>query len=396
MRCLALVLAASLAFADDGLNPAYVARRDKEVAGAVKDLLALGKWGREQKLIASARRAYEAAALLTPDDAEAQEGLRILDPTAPVQEPAAAVKAFEAKRLQVVKTHAKAFTDIAAWAAKARLAAEAEEAKALSKKLDVPPEGNLSTAERTILNDINRHRAAAGCVLVKIDHALSDASDKHAKYLVTNTGHPSTEGLGAHKEDPSLPGYTAEGQRAGGASDICFQAPEGSVDGWVATLYHRIPVLHPRLRRTGCGFAQGGKWGWVGVLDVIEGHDDVPCDPDLVRYPARSQKGVPLAFGGEMPDPVPGGSQGCGYPVTLTYYDGSKVTGVTATLKAAGGADVAFHLSTPDKPATDFDQQDTICLIPKATLAGGATYEVEIRLTRNGKPAVEAWKFTTK
>lgn len=393
---LAAVIVSSLAGDETPLAEAYVARRDKAVRAAVADLLALGKWGREQKLFASARRAYDGVLLLSPEDAEAKQWLKAIDPNAPVQEAPKLVQQFETRLKDMVRRHGKALNDLAGWAEKAKLAAEAEDARVLARHLDVPSLVGLAADEKVCIDDVNRHRIAAGLVLAKVDRALSDGSKRHAEYLVRNSGHPSTQGLGAHEEDPKLAGYTPEGQRAGKSADICFRQAEGSVDGWVATLYHRIPVLHPRLRRIGVGFAQGGTWGWVGVLNLIEGYEDVPCDPPFVRYPARGQKDVPLAFGGEMPDPVPGGSGGCGYPVTLTFYDGSRITDVTAVLRDEKGGEVQGHLSTPEKPATSFAQQGTICLIPKSSLSGGTSYEAEFRFKRNGKDAIEKWTFRTR
>jgi hypothetical protein len=41
----------------------------------------------------------------------------------------------------------------------------------------------------------------------------------------------------------------------------------------MATLYHRIPLLDPKFKRVGIGFAKWGvgEWGWVEVMDVHSG-----------------------------------------------------------------------------------------------------------------------------
>ncbi len=59
----------------------------------------------------------------------------------------------------------------------------------------------------------------AGAVL--LDPELSKGCGLHARYLVLNIDHPETQGLGGHDENPKLPGYTPEGQKAGKNSDRC-------------------------------------------------------------------------------------------------------------------------------------------------------------------------------
>src|SRR5262249_54103291 len=137
---------------------------------------------------------------------------------------------------------------------------------------------------------------------VALDEELSRSCTRHAEYLVKNAGHPSTKGLGAHDEDPNLPGYSKEGERAGLASVIHYVEPVASVDGWMATFFHRIPLLDPALRRVGFGFAKGGRTGWVTVLDVDRGRGfDQP-----VIFPGANQKNVPLAYlPRERPNPIP-------------------------------------------------------------------------------------------
>src|SRR5256885_12232460 len=83
-----------------------------------------------------------------------------------------------------------------------------------------------------VVDRINVHRKAAGLEPVAIDPALSKGCAAHAEYLVKNADHPSTQGLGLHGEDATLPGYTQEGERAGKAS-VIFLGLDGveAVDG---------------------------------------------------------------------------------------------------------------------------------------------------------------------
>ena len=91
-----------------------------------------------------------------------------------------------------------------------------------------------------------------------LDAALSRGCLAHARYLALNLGHPATAGLGAHDEDLSLPGASEEGANRGKASDIAIgdQTPLHGIDQWLATLYHRVPILEPNLKSVGYGCAR--------------------------------------------------------------------------------------------------------------------------------------------
>jgi uncharacterized protein YkwD len=119
---------------------------------------------------------------------------------------------------------------------------------------------------------LNKFRRAAGLEpATRVDATLSAGCLAHARYLVRNTGASSLASLDPHNEDPKLPGYSAAGRKAARASVINTLAPEGAVDNWIATLYHRHSLLDPRVKAIGCGFAKDGKGGWISVLDARSG-----------------------------------------------------------------------------------------------------------------------------
>ena len=126
-------------------------------------------------------------------------------------------------------------------------------------------------APAAALASLNVYRRRAGLAPVTLDAGLSKGCRLHAVYLVKNTGKPAAQGLGMHEEDASLPGVTPEGKRAGRSSVISIEPdPDGgaAVDGWMATLYHRIPLLNPDLKKIGFGSARLPDEGWVWVLDA--------------------------------------------------------------------------------------------------------------------------------
>jgi uncharacterized protein YkwD len=134
------------------------------------------------------------------------------------------------------------------------------------------PEKAMGDVAEKVLRQVNAHRKAAGLRLVKLDERLTQGCRQHARYVARNADHAAVQGLGIHKEDASLPGATPEGARAGREAVIAtLPDPLQAIDSWMSTLYHRIPILDPDLRRLGYGQAQLPNGHWVAVLDVGSG-----------------------------------------------------------------------------------------------------------------------------
>lgn len=128
--------------------------------------------------------------------------------------------------------------------------------------------------ERTVaaLEQVNAVRRLADLPPVELDETLSRGCQAHADYVVRHLDHPSVQGLGIHEEDAKLPGFSKAGQRAGQNGVIAILSdPADAVDGWMATLYHRIPLLDPALKRVGYGQTLHPFRGWVTVLDSGSG-----------------------------------------------------------------------------------------------------------------------------
>jgi uncharacterized protein YkwD len=267
---------------------------------------------------------------------------------------------------------------------------------------DAPPAAVVEAPGRATraLARLNAHRRAAGLPPVTLSAALSKGCLAHAEYLVTNTGHPSIRGTGAHDEDPQLPGFSEAGRRTARHAVVAGIEPAVAVDGWMATLYHRVPLLGPELQTIGLGFTRGGRSGWVAVLDVSGSHGQF-ASGTVVCYPADRQRDVPLAFpdGGEFPNPLPQtGPVRAGFPVTATFPRSATVRGVTASLRDAAGQPVAVWLSAPDRPANPSfpnHQGATVCLIPQRPLAANAAYTVAVAATVNDAAWTRSWAFTT-
>jgi hypothetical protein len=244
---------------------------------------------------------------------------------------------------------------------------------------------------------VDRYRASVGLPPVPLDPKLSKGCMEHAEYMRLNKDSEAMVGLNAHQQRPNLPGASADGAACGKAADLFFSVSdlEVAVDGWMSVLYHRRPILSPALERIGVGYSRLPDGSYMAALMFVDGIDGGAPAKWPVAYPADKQRGIPLEFGGEVPNPVPGGAR-AGYPITIQFPPYDKVTDVRATLVDGRGNDVPFYLSDPEHPAmSTFGQWGVVCLIPKQPLFAKTRYEVRVDAMWKGKQSTWRWSFTT-
>ncbi len=138
---------------------------------------------------------------------------------------------------------------------------------------DPKPAADVPT---TLLNALNKHRRLACLGTVTLDEKLCKACELHARYLAQHYGKPEVTGLKAHDEDPDLAGYTVEGHKAGQSAVIMIHdpRPKDTVDGLIATLYHRIPMLDPDVTAIGVGVAEHGEGRWTVVIALAPSSEE--------------------------------------------------------------------------------------------------------------------------
>jgi hypothetical protein len=272
-----------------------------------------------------------------------------------------------------------------------------EPASGLVQRLGARPVEPVSPADKAVLDYLNMVRKKTlgkDAPNVGVDRELSDGCRAHALYLGL---HPKqmSEWPAAHEEYADQEGFSAAGCRAGLSSVIVgpgIDNPAEAVDGWMATFYHRLPLLDPGLVRIGWALEKG-----VAVLD--SGSLVAPVDATrYVTWPHADARDVPRRFPGELPNPVPGADQSqWGYPVTIQFFNFEPQPDVQMRLYVGkrGGVEIACHYSTPQKPTnTDLAPAGAFCLIPKTPLLANTTYAVAV----DGWPRDAGgadWTFTT-
>lgn len=250
--------------------------------------------------------------------------------------------------------------------------------------------------EQQVLSRVNFYRQAVGLTPVSLDTLLSAHCREHTQYMMLNRGTEAVAGLNAHNQRPELPGASRNGAECGKAADLFpgVRNLEYAVDVWMAGIYHRRPILDPKLERVGVGYTQLPDGSYMAALMFVNGAPPQSAPVSPVSYPADGQHEVPLEVGAEYPNPVPGGGP-AGYPITLQFPPFDKVTGVSAQLFDAQGREVPFYLSDPEHPATFFGQYGIVSLIPKKVLQPRTTYTVSISATWNDARIHRSWSFTT-
>jgi uncharacterized protein YkwD len=134
------------------------------------------------------------------------------------------------------------------------------------------PDRYSDDLDEKIVARLNAVRKAAGLPMVRLDAELSRACQSHARYLALNHHRPAAQGMAVHRQVAELPGASLFGARAAKESVIAVMLdPQKCVENWMATLYHRIPLLRPDLERIGFGHARIQGHKWACVLDTGNG-----------------------------------------------------------------------------------------------------------------------------
>ncbi len=167
----------------------------------------------------------------------------------------------------------------------------------------------------------NWYRWQSGLPPLDMIDAINKACQAHCDYYVTHLDKYQSTGTSPHNENPAWSeGFTgvAPWDRmghfgySGGASEVIafVHNPIGSVDGWMATLYHRIPFMDATLTACGYGAAGSGTWQNSSKIDTMDfGWNDADGStykgPVLEGiYPPPGSSGIPPSFDGlETPQP---------------------------------------------------------------------------------------------
>jgi uncharacterized protein YkwD len=259
-----------------------------------------------------------------------------------------------------------------------------------------------SADAREALERTNCYRNLMGLEPGVLHSVLDDATQSHADYM----GRHDTI---THYEDSSLSGYTGDAVwdrietagyplAAGNSwSEVVAYGygPTDAIDGWMETVYHRIPYTTPHWREAGYG--QNGDYSSMSFVSPY------PNGPrQAVIFPVDGQSDVPIDFNSdiEWPDPAP--SHGVvGYPITLTVAAEDSSGGdnlydlyvLDATLTDPSGREVDCIVSDPDD---DDHLSNTAFMLPTSPLSRNTTYTATMVVEWDGIEETITATFTTE
>jgi hypothetical protein len=249
------------------------------------------------------------------------------------------------------------------------------------------------------MDKVNGFRAGVGLPSLTEDPAVAEGAEAHAYFYLFNFGQSQLQGLGIHTEDQALPGFSGAnsllrdrkfgyaGNR--GAEVINHVAiPDGSIQVWIDSVYHRYPLLARETSVAGYGQAGFG----IASISVMDLGVADPGRSDPIVYPVPDQADVPAYFNGqEVPDPVPqGATYPVGYPVTLQVGAGQTLTVTSGRLFGSDNQEVPSYTLQPGASGVT---QSEWALLAQHPLTPGARYTVEVIGKVDGQDFSKRWSF---
>lgn len=270
---------------------------------------------------------------------------------------------------------------------------------------DYPSERPAGTGDTATdgLAFLNFYRGLLGLDPVALDAEQSRTCQLHLDYLQAYAADNGLPYYLDHPEDPASPHYTAEGNQAGIDSVLSYGQSDirAAVEGWLETLYHRLPLIDPGLRAVGVAFDHG-----YACVQYRPGTVRAVTADHPILWPIPDGTFTDASFGGaESPCPTvedPLNASECpasGTIVSLGMHDVRSISDVHGRLTRldTGEEQPLFHVWYDGGPSPHEQMgyvENTIALVPEvgSTLAQ-TDYEAEITATVDGAPRTVRWRF---
>ncbi|MEW5706995.1 MAG: CAP domain-containing protein [Actinomycetota bacterium] len=268
----------------------------------------------------------------------------------------------------------------------------------------VLPDPNPTEQQEIAIDRVNYYRSLVGLHSVSLNQTINSAAEAHAAYNVQNNSV-------RHDEDLALEGFTGVWpwdrlkhfgyNKYTYVTEVCSMRwasvnyllrvdPVWAIDGWINTVYHRLPILSPLVYEAGFGSAKTES-RLAYVMDFA--NPGLPTKKCIVYYPVNNQENIPVKFDGdEIPNPLPGKHYPVGYPITVTFSDCKNIKIEDIKLLDNNGENVDFYKLLP---YSDRYINDSLAIIPVKPLKYGTVYTVAVRAYADGKMIDLTWQFKT-
>ena len=263
------------------------------------------------------------------------------------------------------------------------------------------------------LERANYYRWYAGLPPLDMLQSINNAAQAHCECYATNIDKYS--GMSPHSEGnwgPPCYGELAQrmihwGYGGNGFAEVMafMRNPEGAVDGWIDTLYHRIPYMDASYNSCGYGLAGAGT-AWTGGSSC-DTMDFGTVDVDGATYqgpaiegiwPPPGATGIRVSFDGlESPEPIPPPSPGwpSGTIITVTWSAGKAYITDHTIWKEGEAETPPAHVFADDTNDPNLVGAKTIALYTHKPLEHGTTYWVSLKGEKGGLDYEKTWSFTT-
>lgn len=269
----------------------------------------------------------------------------------------------------------------------------------------VRPDLNPTEQQAIALERVNYYRRLVGVKPVALNKHINKAAESHARYSSQHAiaGHVQIEG------ETSFSGvwpwdrikyfgyknytYVTEVCSARWASPnyALRTDPVWAIDGWMSTVYHRLPLINPNVYEAGFGAVEVNN-NINYVMDFA--NPGFPDKKRIICYPVDNQKNVPLEFtGDETPDPLPGKTYPVGYPISVTFNGYKDIDIKEIGLRDCNGVDIDFYRLLP---YSDKYMKESLVIVPKEPLERGMTYRVRVIAYADHKLIHRDWSFKTR
>lgn len=259
---------------------------------------------------------------------------------------------------------------------------------------------------------VNLTRLALGLSQPPRLAALDTTAQAHAQYVVANgstameevTGRPCFTGadLTQRLAGVGIGAAEAPGRRGRSEVILAFEATGGAelrpwdyVNDLVNSLYGRVVLLDPHMQQLGIGFsAEPGGTRRALVLDtaLLPGAPATGSD-SWVIWPRDGATGLPTRMRATNIKPLEG-TVTEGYPITVHAAAALQVFRFTLST-ATDGLFVDATVMTAANDRNGFLAGGEAALLPRAPLAAGTTYRVELDGSVGTTAVHQVWSFTT-
>lgn len=245
--------------------------------------------------------------------------------------------------------------------------------------------------------------------------AINQACQAHSDYYVTHIDKYKSTGMSPHNEDSGWSeGYTgaAPWDRMGhfgyadGASEVIafVHNPVLSVDGWMNTLYHRIPFMDASLMACGYGAAGSGTWQNSSKIDTMDFGNSNQAGQSYQGpilegiYPPPGSSGIPPSFDGmETPQPpIPATGYPSGTIISVTWSATANFAPEEHRIWKDGSTQDLAHVWVDPSNDASLAGANTIAMYANDPLEKGTRYRVYIKGKKNGAEWEKEWFFVTE